>query len=198
MRSNLTALLFSGLLLAASPVRADEAIGVAQLACTPEINYFSISTRYVWNIDPHHFRRSDRFALTSPEDLQRHPFVCRLKGDVIRVEANTRSLSGPSKECETAAHTNLEITFNGTHLDTLTEVDCFNRRYNVAVTINSYFPAPDPRRQVFVEHCVVDTHSVPPKGELVMAEEGEFRCETNLFNPATGQLGVKKYTPGQF
>jgi len=138
-----------------------------------------VQMRGIWDVNPGFVNHSDRLNQMSVPDLVQKPVICRLKENEIRIAA----VKAPS-DCRDST-LDVEITINGKHADTLQGADCLDRRYDIAFNMAEFPPPVSSVRRpsrIMIDHCRADMP--PPVGTA----QANLRCETHIFNLASGKV----------
>lgn len=168
--------------------RADQGFTYAQISCMAKTDYLTLETRFIEDIDPKGFRsKSDEVEVAGPEWLEKHPFVCTIKGHTIGITADTARIAGPLESCQSQlGGYNVRVDLDGRRVDTLRQVDCDNRRYFFDILVDSDFPTPATTHYIFFEHCIADDHESDYRASepsTVDSFSAEMSCATKSFEP---------------
>lgn len=165
-----------------SGAHADQGFTYAQIACMPATDYVTLSTSFIWDIDPAGYRENGSYVLIDPGTLKRNPFVCRIKGRMVEIAADSKPVAGATERCPSQlGGINLNVSIDGRVVDTLRQVDCEGRRYYFAATVASDFPTPTSTHYAFIDHCITDLQPGRYQGKNITGSaSGSMQCFTRL------------------
>jgi hypothetical protein len=150
---------------------ADEQIPALQIVCAPQANFFSVSmTNFAADPDPE-LKEGSVFSIRTLEGLKDEPYACRWGSDAIKIQL--RYIHEPQDHgyCGAAIFGSADVSFNESHLITVSGGECAERRETVEIT-------------KFDHSLVIEDYSTNP----ISYEKGEFTRATHYFNMQTREL----------
>jgi hypothetical protein len=178
-RWGLSAAAFIASCVWSAPAFADQAFDIVQLACAPDMQYFSADRRYVDDITPDHEHRSKLFAVVGTDSLEAKPFDCAWNGHRIHVRSflnNDVGIRAKKPACPWENGYSVRVLLDGRGVGCL-EGNGPSASHRSLLTLNADGVSRD--GSILVEQCEVEFSPVDAE-KKISAEAGNLRCVTDI------------------